>query len=324
MTRTMFTVAATAFLAAIAAHAQTSHEERAKMILQMFEAGEEDSAYVLVEGLKADRNARFVPAVLYTRAQMTPDDRALDLYREIIALEAGGSYADDAAYQLVRRYIEKGDSIAAGVWFNVLKGSYPRSAYVGQAEESLKTIKEWKAKADPPASTTSGRTASATPGRPTGAVKTSGGTTTVPAKSTPSKGTAPSTKPAATTKTTPAAKTEPARGKTTPSTKSGGASADTKSDTKTTGKSKTTTPENGALKGYALQVGIFPTKQAAESRMDELTGTKFRMYTLPKFIDGKKQFALVVGLYSSIDEANTKKSDVSAACDCQAFVVKVD
>src|SRR4051812_11712992 len=90
------------FLTCSAALAQTSPEEQAKTILQLFDAGQKDSAYAMLEPLK--RSARFVPAVMYTRAQMTPDDRALGLYKEILALEPGSSWAEKSAYQLVSRY----------------------------------------------------------------------------------------------------------------------------------------------------------------------------------------------------------------------------
>src|SRR5688500_11885146 len=120
ITLAMRALALTLFVscAVVSTSSAQSHEERARAILQLFETGQKDSAYQLIEPLK--KEARFVPAVIYTRAQMTPDDRALNLYREIIALEPGGGWADDASYQLVQRYVEKRDSAAAYTWTAVL------------------------------------------------------------------------------------------------------------------------------------------------------------------------------------------------------------
>lgn len=262
---------AISFVGTLAVYAQSSYQERAKSILQMFETGNRDSAYVLIEALKADRNARYIPAVLFTRAQMTPDDRALDLYRELIALEPGGAWADDAVYQLVRRYIDKRDSLAAFTWASVLRVNYPRSPFIVQSDDSLKAVTDW---------VTTVAVAPPTPATPASTGTSSTGDSL-------KKGNAK-----------PKAALAPAK-----NTDSGSA---------------------GKMKGYALQVGIFPTKPAAESRIRELEKKKLRVYTLPKFVDGKKQYALIVGPYPTIEEANGRKADVVTACDCKAFVVKVE
>jgi hypothetical protein len=235
-----------------------SFDERARTILQLFETGQKDSAYMLIEPLK--KEARFVPSVLYTRAQMTPDDRALNLYREIIALEPGGGWADDAAYQLVRRYIDKRDSSAAHTWANVLRTNYPRSPFVTQSDESLKGVTAWIFTEDhdgPLLADRDGRSA-----RTTKKIEE---------------------KPAETYKAT---------------------------------------AKN--MRGFALQVGLFPTKAAAEKRATELGMKKLKAVALPKTVDGKKQYALVVGPYKTLDEAGKKKATVSTGCNCPAFVVKVE
>ena len=74
--RTVVLAAIALLAASAAAVSQTpTYEEQAREILRLYEAGQKDSAYILIEPLK--KSARFVPAVLYTRAQLTPDDRAL-------------------------------------------------------------------------------------------------------------------------------------------------------------------------------------------------------------------------------------------------------
>jgi hypothetical protein len=239
------------------ASAQPSYDERARAILLLYDTGQKDTAYQLIEPLK--REARFVPSVIFTRAQMTPDDRALSLYREIIALEPGGAWADDAAYQLVRRYIEKKDSAAAHIWANVLRTNYPRSPFVAMSDEVLRGVTAWEMNDDPDGPLLADNSKVArTPAKPKD-----------------------ETKPAETYK------------------KSG-------------------------MRGFALQVGLFPTKAAAEKRAAQLAKTKVKAVALPKTVDGKKQYALVVGPYKTLEEAGKKKASIATGCDCPAFIVKVE
>src|SRR5690606_29863391 len=83
------------------------------------------------------------------------------------------------------------------------------------------------------------------------------------------------------------------------------------------------TYKSSGMKGYALQVGVFSTRDLADARSVELKKKNIRSVSLPKMVNGKKQYALVVGPYSSIEEANRKKAVVAGACECDAFIVKV-
>jgi hypothetical protein len=250
--------ALTLFVVGSTAYAQPSYDERARAILLLYDTGQKDTAYQLIEPLK--REARFVPSVIFTRAQMTPDDRALSLYREIIALEPGGAWADDAAYQLVRRYIDKKDSMAAYTWAGVLRTNYPRSPFVAMSDEVLRGVTAWVVDDDPDG----------------------------PLLADNSKSTKTATKPKPD-------ETKPAE-----------------------------TYRKSGMRGFALQVGLFPTKAAAEKRAAELAPKKVKAVALPKTVDGKKQYALVVGPYKTIAEAGKKKAALSTSCDCPAFVVKVE
>ena len=252
-----------------------SYEDQARAILQLYEAGQRDSAYTLIEPLK--RSARFVPAVIFTRAQMTPDDRALGLFKEIVALEPGGAWADEAVYQLVRRYADKRDSLAAHTWMSSLRVNHPRSPFIPAAEDLLRNTSGWMT-AEPDA-----------PERPTTAAETP--------KSAPTS-TPPKSSPVASSPKRPA----PTPVATTPS----------------------ETYRASGMRGFALQVGIFPTRKAAEDKAASLKKKNVRALPLPKTVDGKKQYALVVGPYKSIDEANKKKGTIATACDCAAFVVRVE
>ena len=227
-------------------------EQQAMDILKLYEKGQKDTAYWLVEPLK--RNARFVPAALYVRAQMTPDDRALNLYREVIALDPEGAWADEAAYQLVRRYVEKRDSLASWTWYNMLKKTYPQSPYVSRALTVLEEVDRWEiALEDEELADDSG----------------SEGNDVVE-------------------------------------------------------ESEVVEEEEGAFKGYALQVGLFPTEEGAERRAKELRAKGLTPVVFPKDVNGKTQYAVVVGPYKSREDAAKVKPDIVKACDCGAFTVLVE
>lgn len=265
------------FLTCTAAFAQ-SPEEQAKTILQLYEAGQKDTAYQLIEPLK--KSARFVPAVLYTRAYLTPDDRALALYKEVIALEPGGPWADQAAYQLVLRYADKRDSAAAHTWATVLRLNYPRSTMLSTAEDILAEIQSWRGEFDdlydvPP----------------------------MPKGKTPPK--------------------EPASGKNVPVKKVGEKKEPAKKGKDSSASAPTETYTGSGMRGYALQVGLFPTREKADTRAGELKKKNIRAISLPKMVKGKKQYALVIGPYPTADDATKKKPTIAGACDCQPFMVMV-
>lgn len=360
---------ATCLITANRALAQATYEEQSLAILKLYESGDKgkrDSAYKLIDRLKADRQARFVPVVLFVRGEMTPDDRSLNLYREVIALDPGGPWADDAAAALARRYATNHDSLAAHMWLGMLQSNYPRSPLVTATQDSISGIKNWslpEALAATPktgASTTSDTVRSQVR-KPAQSGGQSAGQSAV------RRDTAKTTKPA-TTKPTTTAKTTSTTKKTSTATSTAKKSTSTSSPTKSaatkptsassktvakptsstkppTGASKTGTSKTGAsktgasktaastpasdtalskLRGYALQVGVFPSKEAAQPQLTELQQKKLQVYALPKFIDGKKQYAVIVGPYPTLDEASNRKAEVAAACDCQAFIVKVE
>jgi hypothetical protein len=242
-------------------------EREAIDILKLYEEGRTDTAYDLIEPLK--RNARFVPAALYVRAQMTEDDRALNLYREIIALEPNGAWADEAAYQLVMRYVTKKDSLAAWTWYGMLEKSYPQSPYIAKASTSLKETKSW---------TFITQQDQAVPNRP-------------------HSGNASASSP-------------------------GGAS--TPPSTNTTTRTDTPVALTTRKTYYGLQVGLLPTRSAAQRHIEGLKSSGLSMSIYEKDVSGRKSFAVVVGPYDSQEAAAAKKSEVAKTCECDAFTVIVE
>lgn len=352
------------------ASAQEAYQEQSLAILKLYESGDKgkrDSAYKLIDRLKSDRQARFVPVVLFVRGQMTPDDRSLNLYREVIALEPGGAWSDDAAAALVQRYAANHDSLGAHTWLAMLKSNYPRSPLASAMQDSIAGIKDWKlpdapAVAPKTGASTKSDTVRSQVRKPAQSAGQSAGQSAV------RRDTAAATKPTATkptaTKPTTTAKTSTTSTakKTSTATSSAKKSTSTSSSTKPTppkassttkptatkpSSSKTTAkptsstkPPTGAsktsaskpasdtalskLRGYALQVGVFPSKEAAQPQLTELQKKKLQVYALPKFIDGKKQYAVIVGPYPTLDDASNRKAEIAEACGCQAFIVKVE
>ncbi|MCC7439301.1 MAG: SPOR domain-containing protein [Armatimonadetes bacterium] len=338
------------------ASAQEAYQEQSLAILKLYESGDKgkrDSAYKLIDRLKSDRQARFVPVVLFVRGEMTPDDRSLNLYREVIALEPGGAWSDDAAAALVQRYAANRDSLGAHTWLAMLKSNYPRSPLASAMQDSIAGIKDWKLPDAPAVAPKTGastkndtvRSQVRKPAQSAGqsAVRRDTAKTTKPA--TTAKTSTTSTTKKTSTATSSAKKSTSTSSSTKPTTPK--ASSTTKptatkpSSSKTTAKpTSSTKPPTGAsktsaskpasdtvlskLRGYALQVGVFPSKEAAQPQLTELQQKKLQVYALPKFIDGKKQYAVIVGPYPTLDDASNRKAEIAEACGCQAFIVKVE
>ena len=258
------------------------YEEQALEILRLYEDGQTDTAYWLVEPLK--RNARFVPAALFVRAQMTPDDRALGLYREVIALHPGGPYADDAAYQLVRRYTAKRDSLAAWTWLGMLESNFPQSPFIAVARELLGSQKVWTF------------TAASDDGEGMDSQDISADV-------------ASSGSDEDETEETDEPKLDPV------------ASSDESSDES---EGETAGAGTDVFSGYALQVGLLPTKGAAERRAGELREVGLEPDIFEKSVDGRIAWAVVVGPYATREAAAADKGRVARACGCGAFTVLVE
>lgn len=268
-------------LALFSASAQ-EYEEQALEILRLYEDGQTDTAYWLVEPLK--RNARFVPAALFVRAQMTPDDRALGLYREVIALHPVGPYADDAAYQLVRRYTAKRDSLAAWTWLGMLESNFPQSPFIAVARELLASQKVWTF-------TSASADGEEMDAQDVGIDVASSGSEEDESE-------------------------EPAAPHIDPN-----GSADEDSGEPL---DETAGAESDVFTGYALQVGLLPTKAAAERRAGELREVGLDPDIFEKSVDGRTAWAVVVGPYTTREAAAADKGRVAKACDCGAFTVLVE
>lgn len=267
-----------------------TYENECKTILKLFESGKKDSAYSLIEPLK--KKAPYSANVLYTRAQMTPDARAIGLYERIIALEPNGSFTERALYQLVRRHVENRDSLAASTWLAALRERFPNSANLKAAETSYNSVTSWKPEL----------------ALPTKSAKPEQNSSSSQGSNLANNTTANNSKPdALITKTT-----------TTPN-----------PDTKPTNSNKNEENKKNKkdfITGIALQLGVFPTKEGANNALDKVQETypDLRMEALPKMVDGKKMYALITGPYKSIDAAKKSAMALSGACNCKPFPVNVE
>lgn len=305
---------------AAAQSATPSFDDQARAILKLYDAGQKDSAYAMVEPLK--RKARFSPAILYTRARLTSDDRALPLFKEVIALAPTGPWADEAAYQLVRRYADKRDSMATQVWLQALKTGYAGSSYIASADELVASIKNWEIDVAEVAEKGSKDEKVAKPVAKSDKVPVAkdvkGEKPAVP----PAKSEKPTTKPANDGKEKDA-KDVKAKDAKEAKEKDAKESAHGEKELPKSTTRPAETYKGSGMKGYALQLGLFPTRKAADEETAELKKKNIRSRVLPKVVKGKTQYALVVGPYESVEEAKKKRATLASSCNCQAFVVEV-
>ncbi len=73
---------------------------------------------------------------------------------------------------------------------------------------------------------------------------------------------------------------------------------------------------------YALQVGLFRTRQLAEREVERLRQRRLRASIMEKLWQGQTHYAVVVGAYSSRAAAEAARATVAAQCRCQPIVVE--
>jgi len=74
---------------------------------------------------------------------------------------------------------------------------------------------------------------------------------------------------------------------------------------------------------YGLQVGIYSTKESAESEKDRFIKTAhLRTEVLEKIVSGERKFAVVIGNYDTEDEALRAKTVVEKQCKCKPLIYK--
>ena len=95
---------------------------------------------------------------------------------------------------------------------------------------------------------------------------------------------------------------------------------DKKTEKKETEKKDTkesTTKKKGT---YGLQVGIYSTREAAESEVERFKGMRLKAEILNKTINGDSKFAVVIGDYSTKESAEAAKNIVQQQCNCSPLI----
>lgn len=73
---------------------------------------------------------------------------------------------------------------------------------------------------------------------------------------------------------------------------------------------------------YGLQVGIYSTREAAESEKERFYRMRMNTEVMKKDIDGQTKFAVVIGEYSSVESAEHAKKVVQLQCKCNPIIFK--
>ncbi|GBD07285.1 hypothetical protein HRbin21_01103 [bacterium HR21] len=90
----------------------------------------------------------------------------------------------------------------------------------------------------------------------------------------------------------------------------------------TIGSPAETPPRKAAAERYALQVGLFRTRELAEHEVERLRRRRLRATILEKLWQNQLHFAVIVGDYSSREAAEKSRATVAAQCRCQPIVVE--
>ncbi|HAW08901.1 MAG TPA: hypothetical protein DCW42_07010 [Bacteroidetes bacterium] len=73
---------------------------------------------------------------------------------------------------------------------------------------------------------------------------------------------------------------------------------------------------------YGLQVGIYSTKQAADTERERFLKQRLRTSIEEKVVEGEKKYAVVIGNYSSMESAEAAKVIIQQQCNCTPLIYK--
>lgn len=79
--------------------------------------------------------------------------------------------------------------------------------------------------------------------------------------------------------------------------------------------------DRGGAERYALQVGLYSTRQSAEAEVDKFKHARMRTEIMEKMVENEKKYAVVIGSYSSREAAEKAKDTVEKYCNCTPFVI---
>ncbi len=225
------------------------------------------------------------PGVRLLHAVLVEDAAlALPMFEKIVEEYPQSEWADDAQWRVVQIYALRNDTAKAWQTLQEYRKQYPDSEFLLFASELVKNA--------------------------VGRVPPSRKASVYESKSAADKSVAAQGSARQTPKKTNAAK--PAVDK---------APAEKASPEKTVGE-KTAVKEKDAADRYALQVGLYSTRQSAEAEVEKFRSARMRTEIIEKTVDSEKKYAVIIGSYSTHEGAEKAKETVEKYCNCTPFIIE--
>jgi len=97
-----------------------------------------------------------------------------------------------------------------------------------------------------------------------------------------------------------------------------------KVDTKPKAEAKKSTTQPAAKDGktFRLQAGVFSTEEAAKIERDRFRKQRFAADIIPKTVDDKLMFAVVIGNYPSKQVAEEEMTKAKKICNCDLIIIE--
>ncbi|MBS1537584.1 MAG: SPOR domain-containing protein [Bacteroidetes bacterium] len=236
---------------------------------------------------------------------------ALKIYEEIVKEHPDCEWADDAQWRIVQFYALKNDTSRAHKELTSYREKYPQSEFLLNASEMVKATVGLPKFTEKPVATTESKSGKV----PSKTVIIESKPITKPKDSkTPELKTSPKDNKSSTSNTIVAKAIEKDK---LPS------SLTAKKDTiHTIAKPTISGKEISKKESWSLQVASYDSKESAEAEVKEYKKKRLRASILEKSIDGKTNYAVLIGEYTTREAADKAKVIVEKSCNCSPFVVE--
>lgn len=98
------------------------------------------------------------------------------------------------------------------------------------------------------------------------------------------------------------------------------AAAKLKADSAASAIAEAAEDEKGSI--FGLQVGVYSTKAMADEEIKKYRAKRIEAAVIPKFIDKKKMFSVVIGNYTGREKAESASELIKGVCGCNPIIVK--
>ncbi|MCX6156157.1 MAG: SPOR domain-containing protein [Candidatus Kapabacteria bacterium] len=284
-----------------------SQSEKVANYLQMVALGKIDQVKSELPDLLAEYPDD--PGVMLLHASVIEDaSRAVDIYKKIVKNYPNSEWADDALWRIIQYCAISGDIEQAKTELRHFRDNYPSSPFLAPSNDIVRTalgINKSKNTDRPKLSVNDKKVSDKTDSETSTKLKTSKKDSPVKEEKT---------------------KIESSDNE---DSESDGIEPNNLNNKNTQKVSEKITPEKHAddkeevaaePTGFGLQVGIYKSRESAESERDKYTKMRFRTEILEKKIGIEKMYAVIVGHYSSKAYANTARLNVKQHCDCDPII----